>query len=189
MSEESTTNQRNVGIGSLPKVWGVAVQLVGTFGLAVFLVLWYIFVLQPQEVAKYEAINESVQDLMQVVEKQYSFITRGQEDNLFQLYVVAVSNELANKIELAIKDDKTDQELEKDLEDTMMLRTALLHGLFRKDGGVVSEMLGHKIRRSQIARELATTGLSKWRETPSDEIVKSCREALLFAIREQAIAK
>ena len=39
MQDTDPSNSKEVGIGVLPKGWAIVVQIVGTFGLAVFLLV------------------------------------------------------------------------------------------------------------------------------------------------------
>ena len=91
---ENNASDRPQGISSLPRPWSTAVQLVGTFGLAVFLVLYYVLVMHPQERARYDELRKSVESLIDVVEKGQSLITKDQAKRLESLYVLAVANEV-----------------------------------------------------------------------------------------------
>lgn len=64
---ENHPKSEEVGIAGLPKSWAVAVQLVGTFGLAVFLVLYYVLVMQPKDAQRYEQLRQSVTSLGEIV--------------------------------------------------------------------------------------------------------------------------
>ena len=58
MATQDQEEAREVGIAGLPKGWAIAVQLVGTFALAVFLVLYYVLVMQPREAERYEQLRQ-----------------------------------------------------------------------------------------------------------------------------------
>ena len=60
---ETNKHPSGLGISGLPRPWSTVVQLVGTFGLAVFLVLYYVLVIHPQEEKRYEELKNSVQQL------------------------------------------------------------------------------------------------------------------------------
>ncbi len=62
--------------------WSLAVHLVGTFGLAVFLVLYYVLVMQPRAQASYDRLRGSVDALLQVVEKGQTLLRQEQGDRL-----------------------------------------------------------------------------------------------------------
>ncbi len=155
MIDGTSAGQTPAGIPGLPKGWAIAVQLFGTFGLAVFLVLWYIIVLQPREAARFDQLRSSVDELMEVVDYQYTLVNRGQEERLSDLHPLAVANELADIVLDVIEAGTSPDELAGNVERTMMIRTELLPELKRKDGGVNSEILVHKVRNIDTASRLA----------------------------------
>ena len=177
------------GIGGLPRGWSVAVQLVGTFGLAVFLVLYYVLVMQPREAARYEQLRASVESLMQVVAQQQSLLTRDQAANLEHLFVVATASEVADRIADGLRRNVPADQLQRELEDVMVLQTGLLQGLARRDGGNLSEMLVHRVRNTEIAAELAHRAVESWRDLDRTAIGGETAQALDFAIRRAAMAK
>ena len=179
----------NTGIAGLPKVWAVAVQLVGTFGLAVFLVLYYVLVLQPAEAARYATLAESVNELMEAVRARQALITRDQADRLRELYVDAASGAVVRVLLDAREQRRGGPDLAREIENELLLRTDLLRDLRREDGGVLSEQLGNILRVTEIPQRLAASAEGEWRELPPRELILQCRNALQAAIRAVARAK
>lgn len=189
MSNGADVNPKESGIAGLPKAWAIAVQLVGTFGLAVFLVLYYVLVMQPKDAARYEQLSQSVTSLGEIVAGQQSLLTREQASRLEDLFVMAMAPEMAELIVGELKGNSTTEVLSKKIEDKLIFRTRLLEGLRRKDAGVVSEMLIHKIRNSGISQEIAQRANSGWRDAEPKMIAKECLDALDFAIKRATLAK
>jgi len=177
------------GIASLPKTWALIVQVVGTFGLAVFLVLYYVLVMQPKDAARYEGLRQAVATLSEVVAGQQSLLSRAQAAQLEDLFVVAAAHEVAELIVGEVKGGPSVEALAKTIEDKLIFQTRLLEGLRRKDGGTLSEMLTHKIRNSGIAQQLAQKALAAWRNADPATVANECRNALLSAIQRAAMAK
>ena len=190
MPDEVDPKSPVAGIAGLPKSWAVAVQLVGTFGLAVFLVLYYVLVMQPRDAERYERLRQSVTSLGEIVGGQQSLLTREQASQLEDLFVLAMANEVADLIVGNLKGNSNNVEaLSKKIEDSLILQTRLLEGLRRKDGGTISEMLTHKIRNSGISHEVARRAVAEWRSAERETIASECRGALNFAIKRAAMAK
>jgi hypothetical protein len=189
MPNEDQPTSAEVGIAALPKGWAVAVQLVGTFGLAVFLVLYYVLVMQPKEAERYEQLRQAVTSLGEIVAGQQSLLTREQASQLEDLFVMAMAPEVAGVIVGELKGHATAEVLGKKIEDTLIFQTRLLEGLRRKDGGTISEMLTHKIRNSGISREIAQRAVAEWSNAEPDLIARECRGALNVAIKRAAMAK
>ena len=189
MSNDKDKSSREVGIAGLPKNWATAVQLIGTFGLAVFLVLYYVLVMQPKEADRYEQLRLSVTTLGELVAGQQSLLTREQAEQLEDLYVLAMANEIADLIVAGLQADATADALARQIEDRLISQTRLLEGLRRKDGGTVSEMLTHKLRNSEISQELAQKAVAEWQSTDRALIFNNCQGALNFAIKRAAMAK
>lgn len=189
MNDTSHGNQQNLGIGGLPRRWGVAVQLVSTFGLAVFLVLYYVLVMHPMENARYEKLRTSVETLIEVVEKGQSLLTRDQASKLETLFIMATAPTIADRVIQDLQGDVVPEELAKELENIMMVETGLLAGLTRKDGGTLSEMLTYKIRNSGVAEKIAVQADERWRGVDRTHVLEQCKEALDMAFRLQARAK
>jgi hypothetical protein len=91
MQSEDHSESKEVGTAGLPRGWAVAVQLVGTFGLAVFLVLYYVLVMQPKEAERYGQLRQSVTSLGDIVAGQQSLLTREQASQLEELFVMAMA--------------------------------------------------------------------------------------------------
>lgn len=196
MAKKDDANPKEVGIAGLPKGWAVAVQLVGTFGLAVFLVLYYVLVMQPRQTERYDQLNGryetlsgSVTALRETIESQQSLLTRQQASRVEELFCMAMSQEVADLIVRESAGHPTPESLTKKIEDRLILQTRLLEGLRRKDGGVISEMLTHKIRNSEISSRIAKTALAEWKDVEYAKIVRNCREGLSTAITRAAMAK
>jgi len=151
----NTNKSEQGGIGTLPKKWAVAVQLVGTFGLAVFLVLYYVLIMQPRENERYDKLRASVDFLREAVEKNQSLLTREQAANVENLFVIAAAGELADLLAKELKATPNAAALRAKIEDLLLVQTSLLQGLVRKEGGSLSEMMTHKIRTSEIADQIA----------------------------------
>jgi hypothetical protein len=189
MNENQNSGQQPVGISSLPRGWSIAVQLVGTFGLAVFLVLYYVLVLQPKEAAKYEELRSSVDRLSKIIEARESLLPKNLADNLENLFIMAVSPQVADLITEELADGTPVQELGAKLEDAIIVQTDLLNGFTREDGRSISEMLTHKIRNSDIAEKLAERAAESWKDMERKDMVAECEEALRFAIIRARMAK
>lgn len=57
------------GLSALPPSVNVAVQLIGTFGLAVFLVVFYVTKMHPQDEARYVELKKSIDEQRSQIEK------------------------------------------------------------------------------------------------------------------------
>ncbi len=189
MPNEDHSKSKEVGIAGLPKSWAIAVQLVGTFGLAVFLVLYYVLVMQPKEAERYEQLRQSVASLGEIIAGQQSLLTREQASQLEDLFVMAMAHEVAEIIVGELRGNTTAEALAKKIEDKLIFETRLLEGLRRKDGGTISEMLTHKIRNSGISQELAQRAVGEWKNAEPKKVADECRGALNFAIKRAAMAK
>ncbi|MHC4741946.1 MAG: hypothetical protein ACYS8Z_08555 [Planctomycetota bacterium] len=186
MPNENQAKPKEVGIPGLPKNWAVAVQLVGTFGLAVFLVLYYVLVMRPEENDRYDKLSDAVILLETTVAGQQSQLTRAQTSQLDDLFVMAMANEVADVIVAELKDNPTAESLAKEIGDELIFHTGLLEGLRQKGGGAISEMLIHKIRNSRISQRIAKTAVDKWSTADSEMIASECREELNYAIKSAA---
>ena len=143
MDKADSGESIQLGISSLPKGWAVVVQLVGTFGLAVFLVLYYVLVMHPKEVDRYEKLNKEVKSLGQIIMGNVSQLTSEKVANLEELYVFAVSYDIAEIVENELRSNSDENELSKKIEDKLIYETQKLEGLIQKDEGIVSERLTH----------------------------------------------
>jgi hypothetical protein len=189
MSDETHSKTAEAGFAGLPKGWAGPVQIVSTFGLAVFLVLYYVLVMQPKEAARYEQLRQSVDTLSEIVGAQQSLLTREQAVQLEELFIMAMGNEAAALIVTELKANPIPDRLAAKIEDKLIFETRLLQGLKRKDGGTISEMMTHKIRNSEISQQIAQRAVDQWKEAEFQAIANECRAALNFALQRAAMAK
>ncbi len=177
------------GIAGLPRRWAVAVQLVGTFGLAVFLVIYYVLWMGPQEAKNYENLKKSVDGLTLVVEREQALMTRAQAGKLEKLFILATAPKVADIIVEQQELGTSAEVLEDKLQKALLLNTDLLSGLQRKDGGVLSEMLTNKIIRMKISSELAREAIERWSTATRTDIHLKCEEFLDSTIRMATMMK
>ena len=189
MNDKPNSEQNQIGIAGLPKRWAIVVQLVGTFGLAVFLVLYYVLFMYPSETARYEKLRVSVEDLMAVVEKQQARLTREQADKLEDLFVSAVASEFCVRAIRGIEKDIDELELARELEDTLMMQVDKLRGLVRRDGSQISELLTNKIRASSIPMYTASRMADRWKNSTAFVILDDCKRIMLDLIGRMQRAK
>ncbi len=180
----------STGISSLPGPWSTAVQLIGTFGLAVFLVLYYIFVMQPQERKRYDELRESVESLIQVVEKGQTLLTKDQAKRLESLYVIAVANELALVIHEELTKETSEEKLENIIRNKMLQKTELLEGLAKKGGRSISEPIVHRIADPLgVSNRIAEIAVREWKADSLWELSNNLEEFLEFSFAERRMAK
>ncbi|MHC4646113.1 MAG: hypothetical protein ACYTBJ_11465 [Planctomycetota bacterium] len=177
------------GIAGLPRPWSTAVQLVGTFGLAVFLVLYYVLVMQPRERARYDELTKSVEWLIAVVEKGHTLLPASQIRKLERLYILAVSDELAVSIQQERAKGASPDELAEKLKQIMLNRTELLQGFVRKDNRNISETLVHRIASREGVHKLLAQEAHNWDNLSVPEMTRICEEKLSFAFAEKRMAK
>lgn len=208
MNENSENDNNNTeplshhsGIYGLHRTWAIAVQLVGTFGLAVFLVLYYVLVMEPRAQEHSDRLRQSVDSLIQIVERGQSLVTREQGDRLVELYLLAVAPELTDRIEKVMPDGsapqvvsaaearRLQQDLQVSLEELLIVRTYLLRGLSRKDGETISDMLVDKIRSSGVAEQLAERTVIAWPFQSREDLVATCKDSLHIALRGATTVK
>lgn len=190
MSNEDHPSSKEVGIAGLPKTWAVAVQLVGTFGLAVFLVLYYLFVMQPKEATRYEQLRQSVTTFGEIVAGQQSLLTGEQTSQLEDLFVMAMAHEVAELIVGELTRNPTAEALAEKIKEKLIFETRLLEGLRRKGASTtISEMLMHKIGDSGISKEIARKAVAEWRDADPEVIADECRKALDFEFKRRARGK
>lgn len=179
----------------LPSTWELIVQLVGTFGLAVFLVLYYVLVMQPREQARIEELRRSVDEVLQMVESGQTFVTREQSERLKELFILSVAPDLAKQIEQVLpggvsmrpvpvaEAGRLTAKLRDNLEDVLIARTRLLQGLVRKGGGDLSESFVVRVRKSEVADRLAARVVREWPYRAHHDLVDVCEEALHTTFR------
>jgi hypothetical protein len=167
------------GIKSLPHFWSTAVQLVGTFGLAVFLVLYYVLVMHPQERSRYDELKQAVESLIRVVEKEQTLLTNEQARQLESLYVLAVAGELAPVIHEELAKGTAVDALADSIAAVLQQRTELLQRLVRMDGRPVSEPIVYRLAQGPpIGQEIAEIAETGWRESSVQEISKQLEAKL-----------
>lgn len=189
MSDKSEQDSEKAGIAGLPKSWGTAVQLISTFGLAVFLVLYYVLVMRPEENARYDQLRTSVESLIEVVEAGSTLVTRDQGLRLQELYIDAIAYDLAREIRKRMTTSPDLQALAADLKRLMIVRTDILQGITRKDGGTISDMLARQIDVTDVATIMTKHADENLRGADLPEIVDACRGILRTYLREIAAAK
>ncbi len=178
------------GISGLPRPWATAVQLIGTFGLAVFLVLYYVLVMQPQERARYDKLRDAVESLIHVVEKGQTLLTKDQAKRLESLYVVAVSNELGPVIHGELQKGTSADKLEDVIRRTMLQRIELLEGLAKKGGRSISEPIVHRIAAPNgVGKRVAEEATRQWKDHSLREVSKNLHDLLEFSFAERRMAK
>lgn len=188
MSDEKEPRQTEYGLASLPRKWAVVVQLVGTFGLAVFLVLYYVLVMYPAENRRYEELEASVRSLMQAVEGRLTLLEGEQADRLEELFVVAVTSDFCIRLVNASERGAPLAEAKQSVEDALMRNADLLRGLTREDGRQVSEMLVNKIRVSDLP-ERAYARVAEWGEMSATDMLDECRGFVDQSLRRLRRAK
>jgi hypothetical protein len=181
MAESKSSEDREqkiVGLASLPKPWATAVQLVGTFGLAVFLVLYYVLVMRPEDNMRYESLRTSVESLVRIVEKNHTLVTEDLEQKLQSIYIDAVSVDLAEIIMREREHSPTEEKLADLFKKALIAKTSLFHRLSRRDGRSVSELLSNKIQNFEIANMLASQVMDRWGNEDRKKIVADIRNTL-----------
>lgn len=177
MSEDDKSKTSAVGIAGLPRKWSVAVQLVGTFGLAVFLVLYYVLFMYPRETARYDDLRASVEGLMDVVKRQTTMIEGPQADRLENLFLSAVAGDFCLGAALATASDAKVEptKLAIELDSVLMRQVDQLQGLTRADGKQISEMLTNKIRESHVSMKVAVEAPKRWEGKSNLDILRDCK--------------
>lgn len=170
--------QKVVGLASLSRPWAIAVQLIGTFGLAVFLVLYYVLVMRPEDNKRYEDLRTSVDSLVRIVEKNHTLVTEDLEQKLQSIYIEAASVELAEIILHEREHSPTEEKLADEFNKALIAKTNLFHRLSRRDGRSVSELLSNKIQHFDIANMLASQVMERGRHEDRQRIVADIRSFL-----------
>jgi len=165
MMAKSNKEPQRFGILGLPPNWSIAVQLIGTFGLAVFLVLWYVFVMHPAEIKRYDQLNtsiikqtEKVDNLAETVIGNQLMLKENQSNQLEELFTKCVAYKIADSI-FEYKDYPDHflniLEVKKKLENTLIINTELAEGLLYADAIGIAGMFKDKILKSKIAEDFA----------------------------------
>lgn len=181
--------------GRLPPRWELIVQLVSTFGLAVFLVLYYVLVMQPREQARYEELSRSVDAVLEMVERGQTLVSREQSERLKELFILATAPEIAKQIEKALpggdpplpvpvaEAGRLGTKLRDDIEDVLISRTRWLQGLLRKDEGDLSLALVARIQESEVSDRLASRVVTEWPYPTRQELLQICEDTLHACFR------
>jgi hypothetical protein len=205
MMAKSNKEPQKLGIPGLPPIWSVAVQLIGTFGLAVFLVLYYLFVMGPEENKRYDEFNKSinkhntsiteltekVKNLAAVVKDDQIILKENQSNQLEELFTKCVAYKIADSI-FKYKDYPDHflniLEVKKKLENTLIINTELAEGLLYADGRDIAVVLKDKILKSKIAQHFADYLYAEakgdeWSLPNRDVLSNLIRSDILFVIR------
>jgi len=186
-SARNRDDDASTGIPGLPERWRVPVQLISTFGLAVFLVLYYLFVIRPEDNARFETMRQSIDELKQVVRADKAVVTDEQAERLERLYIAAVAPDVANILQRDLSQDAKGDEVER----VLLVWTDELRGFLRESGRSVAEQLQNRLRpanpddpdvASILVRAAADNNLD-----PSDR--ESIENALDSVLRPRAMAK
>lgn len=173
MNDKTESKQAKFGIASLPQTWAVVVQLVGTFGLAVFLVLYYVLFMHPKETARYDKLEKSVTELMVVVDKQQTLLSGEQADRLEELFVAAVAGDFCVGVVEGAESGLQPSQINQSLEDALMKNVNLMQGLTRRDGKSVAGMLAEKIRVSDLSAQ-SYQRAANWKNLAATEMLQQC---------------
>lgn len=186
-SARNRDDDASTGIPGLPERWRVPVQLISTFGLAVFLVLYYLFVIRPEDNARFETMRQSIDELKQVVRADKAVVTDEQAERLERLYIAAVAPDVADILQRDLSQDAKGDEVER----VLLVWTDELRGFLRESGRSVAEQLQNRLRpanpddpdvASILVRAAADNNLD-----PSDR--ESIENALDSVLRPRAMAK
>jgi hypothetical protein len=181
--------QPTVGISGLPKNWATAVQLISTFGLAVFLVLYYLFVIRTEDQKRYENLRASIDALVRINEKGETLLSADLERRLQQIYVEVVSRELADLVVEELKKTPKPADLTQVVRQTMINRTSLVQGLSRKDGVSLSELLANKINNFDLGKKYADYAIATWSGADRNRIAQESHSILMRELDFIAKAK
>src|SRR5262245_61171621 len=178
MGNDRKPHQASSGLASLPKRWANAVQLVSTFGLAVFLVLYYVLVIRVEERKRYDDLRSSVDALVRINEKGETLLTADLERRLQDVFVEIISRELADLMFDELAKAPTSDRLTQIVRQAMIDRTSLLRGLSRKDGTSVSELLANRINNFDLPRKTADAALANGRGLERNRLASRIQEQL-----------
>lgn len=203
---KSNKEPQKLGISGLPTKWSVAVQLIGTFGLAVFLVLYYLFVMGPEENKRYDKLNtsinehntsiteltEKVDNIAEVVRGNQIILKENQSNLLEKLFTKCVAYEIADSI-IKYRSGLIDPlDIQKNLENILIIKTELAEGLLYANGSKIVKVLKNIILKNEIAKKIAKYVKnaiamdSNWsqssREDLSDAIIG---DILAYIVREK----
>jgi hypothetical protein len=204
MEKNSNKAKENSGFGitSLEEPWRTIVYLVGTFGLSVFLVVWYLVKIQPDEKAQYEKISTvvsnlsvnldnlavSVELLSLKIKEGQSLLTKNQGNNLKRLYIATVSNELNHEIckKLNEFNDQIDREkaiidLADIIKKTMLDYAELIGDLVELEHNVIQAEIAKQIHGEEgVCKRIAMEAIDKWKNKTPLEV----SEALKWSLKD-----
>ena len=173
------------GIRSLPEPWKTIVHLIGTFGLSVFLVIWYLVKIQPEQATQYENIRVNVSNLSvlvgelnQLVKTKQTILTKTQSDNLKKLYIATVSNKLNYVICNILKkyNSSTDREkiirdLVDEMQKTMNLYASFVDNLIEVDRNTIKAQIAQQIGVNEgVCKRIAMEAIDGWKDKTPHEI-------------------
>ena len=180
------------GISSLPNPWKTIVNLIGTFGLAVFLVVWYLVKMQPDEAARYKNISKevtqlsvnvsnlsvSVGELNQLIRTKQTILTKTQADNLKKLYIATVSNELnlvicniLKKYNTSIGRETIIKDLIDEMQKIMTAYAAFVDDLIEFNRNTIKGEIAKQIGGKEgVCERIAIEAIDEWKDKTPHEI-------------------
>lgn len=194
-SNAKSDHQRREGLRSmLPPSWDTAVQLIGTYGLAVFLVLFYVLKMGPENNNRHEVLSATIGDLQNQVEVLALSISDDTivlpEDKLAPLYnhyFEHVAIELSTDIHSNLRnDDPRTTENEDRLKNLICQRMShesnwLIPLRFHAPDGtpLYNDCLMRITERDGICRRIAEKAVKSWLDLTSDEI----KDEMIWSLR------
>lgn len=133
---------RTTGIPGLPRKWQAPVRVISTFGLAVFLVLYYLFVIRPENNTRFEKMRQSIDTLQQVVQADQGMVSQEQAERLEDLYIAAVSPKVAK----TLRRDISRQAKIDEIRGQLLKTVDLLRGIVLESGRSEVEHLRARIQ-------------------------------------------
>jgi hypothetical protein len=176
-------------------LWELIVHLIGTFGLAVFLVLYYVLVMQPREIKRYEELRRSVDSVVQIVKAGRTVLTDEQVDRLKELFIHSAAPELAGQIEASLSEKSPGRPvtvveapalvapLVERLQEILRARARLLRGISRGTDGELPALFESKLRRSEAVERLAQRAITDWPYRSRADLDRICRDVLYESLR------
>jgi len=171
------------GLAALPRKWATVTQLVGTFGLAVFLVLYYVIVVQPREGKRLDELTGSVKELMERTNQNQTQLTRSQVTSLTELLVRATAGDIVDRFCAA--SEATD--LAPQIESLIVERAAAFDGVQRRDGAALNMAFPQAARNGNAPKRLESV-VRRTSGKPS-EMYQACVQELRALLFLHAAAK
>ncbi len=143
MNQDVQDASRLSTVRRLSTKWELIVQLVGTFGLAVFLVLYYVVFVQPREARRYEELRRSVDSVVLLAQSGQTLITREQAERLKELFILSAAPEVTRYLQTRLSHEIGEEavsaadahaltvSLSENLHPIPVVRSRLLSGLSR----------------------------------------------------------